>query len=122
MAALPMTAPIWRVVLYTPAPAPACRGGRFRVAVELRGAQMPAFAKPSTALGSRNSHTGVSGCMSAEFQNSATAMSSSPAAVMYLGCTRSTNLPTTGARPPEISAIGTIMRADCVGVMPRTIW
>ena len=66
MAALPSTAPICRVVLYTPEPAPAWRGGRLRVAVELSGAQMPALAKPSTALGSRNSQIGVSGCISAD--------------------------------------------------------
>ena len=92
------------------------------MAVELSGAQMPAFANPSTALGSRKSQMGVSGCISEAFQNSATDIRTRPAAVMNFGLTRSMILPTTGARPPEITAIGTIISADCVGVRPRTTW
>ena len=92
------------------------------MAVELSGAQMPALAKPSTALGSRNSQMGVSGCIRRAFQNSATDIRTRPVAVMNFGLTRSMIRPTTGASPPEISAIGTIISADWVGVRPRTIW
>src|SRR6478672_2392024 len=115
MAALPSTAPNCRVVLYTPEPAPAWRGGRLRVAVVLNGAQMPALAKPRTALGSRNNRMGVSGCISRPFQTRATAINVRPPAARYFGLTRSTILPTTGAMPPEISAMGTIRSADWVG-------
>ena len=64
----------------------------------------------------------MSGCIRRAFQHSATDIRTRPVAVMNFGLTRSMTLPTTGASPPEISAIGTIISADWVGVRPRTIW
>ena len=109
-----------RVVLYTPAPAPALVIGRFRVAVAANGAQIPELPAPMSATGSRSCQIGVVGVAIIASQPMATALSSRAVATMYRGWIRSTCRPTMGASTPVRTAIGTVTTADSVGVRPAT--
>src|SRR4029453_16718792 len=89
MAADPRTAPIWRVVLNTPEPAPAWRGSRLRVVALDTGPQMKPLATPCRALGSRNIQMGVSGRRSEAVQKSAPARQTRPKDANQRGLARS---------------------------------
>ena len=86
------------------------------------GAHIAALASPMTALGSSSQPIATSGDSMPAYQNSETASRTIPVTATFRGFTRSMSLPTMGASPPESSAIGTSMSADCVGVRPRTVW
>lgn len=59
----PITEPTWRVVLYTPDPAPVFSIGRSRIVVVELGAHTNAFPSPCKAMGTNIHHTDVSGFM-----------------------------------------------------------
>ena len=105
-----------------PEPAPAWRGCRLRVAVVASGPHIPAWPTPIRAEGSRNIQISVSGCMSAEYQKMAMALSNRPGTSSSRGSTRSSTRPATGESTPAITAMGISSSADCVGVRPRASW
>ncbi len=120
MPALPSTEPTCRVVLYTPEPAPARCGGRFRVAVAASGDQMNAMAAPIAVSGSTSRQIGVVGVISIDNQVSPIAISENPKPTTGRGWDRSTILPTSGANTPVAMAIGAVSSAARVGVNPHT--
>ena len=83
---------------------------------------MKALPTPMSAIGSRSSHVCVAGCMTRASHSREAEVSPIPTAVMPRGCTRSDIRPATGARPPEMTAIGASSRAEEVGESPRTAW
>ena len=92
------------------------------MAVAASGAQTPAMPKPSTPIGTRISQVALSGVITSASHSTAAAVTAKPAPVIRRGCTRSVNLPTTGAMTIDIAAIGTISSAASVGGSPRTSW
>ena len=120
IAADPSTAPTWRLVLYTPEPAPASSVLSPNVVIDASGPHMQAFARPSTALGMSSSHTETPGRIMSRYMTSPAATSSSAKVVRRRGSRRSTYCPTGRARRTDSTAIGTSMSADWVGVRPST--
>ena len=92
------------------------------VAVAEIGPQTPDIAMPISALGMSSSQMFTSGDSIREYRNSANANSTRPGVAMNFGLILSISRPMTGARAPEKTAVGASIRADSVGVRPRTVW
>src|SRR6516165_3480582 len=120
MAALPSTAPSWRIVLYTADPAPAKCGGRLRVAVAVNGDHTNAIPTPTAKNGKASRQMGVPGAISNASHVSAIASTEKPKPTTGPGWYLSAILPTNGASTPLAIAIGAINRAERIGDRPQT--
>ena len=120
MPALPITAPSWRIELYTAELAPARCGGRLRVAVAVSGDHTNAIPTPIAPNGKTSRQIGVPGDISNESHVNATASTEKPNPSTGRGWYLSTILPTNGESTPLAIAIGAISRAERVGDSPQT--
>ncbi len=93
-----------------------------RVAVIETGPQIRLLATPSRASGSRNHQIGVCGSVIAQAHACEAENSRKPSIASHFGLIRVWSLPTTGARPPDSTAIGIMVSAAWVGVSPFTSW
>ncbi len=108
-------------MLYTPDPAPAWCGGRFRLAVVVSGPQTKLLATPNSAAATRSCHVCDPGVISSAIATMTRLRLMSPVPANARGCIRSTNRPTGRASRIETTAWGAKSSAACVGSSPRTV-